>query len=260
MKIYWGTLLKKCDTDKDKFPFGITFYDAPQGGGKTLSMVFDALELQKEFPDLYLISNVKINGWGDRCKYFTSPKELVNILQTPLEPSFPHRANSAYASSSQKTGISQANNTHALIIIDEALSYFSENGGIDPGLMSEITQNRKQRRLMFIATQKFKRVNNRLRDFSLRTVKCRNIFNFQINIVRDDQTVRWDKEEMDFVGKKIRTYIFKRNNDLFSRFDTFAKTNINMTSRTDVLFSPVRAPAQAQAENNNNKKGNLWLK
>lgn len=259
MKIYWGTLFKKCDSDKDKFPFGITFYDAPQGGGKSLSMCFDALELQKQFPDLFLISNMKINGWGDNCIYFNSPKELANILQTPLVPPSPSGAQCLRFVKSKNKSSLQPQNSHSLIIIDEALSYFAENGGIDPGLMSEITQNRKQRRLMFIATQKFKRTNNRLRDFSLRTVKCRNIFNFQINQVRDDQTVKWDKDEMDFVGKKIETRIFKRNNDLFSRFDTFAKTKIDFNARTDTLFTPARAPAQAEVKSD--KKGNsLWLK
>lgn len=228
MKIYWGTLFKKHTPDKDNFPFGITFYDAPQGGGKTLSMVFDALQLKKEYPDLHLISNVKINGWKDAL-YFQTPQELVKLLE--LSDTW----------------------QHTLIIIDEALTYFAENGGIDPGLMSGITQNRKVRRLMFIATQKFKRTNNRLRDFSLRTVKCNNIFSFQYNIVRDDSTTHWDKEEMDFVGNKLYSYIFKRNNDLYSAYDTFAKIKINTNLNTQYL-TPARAPAQAQASNNKGVK------
>lgn len=223
MKIYWSTFLKKHSPDKDKFPFGITFYDAPQGGGKTLSMVFDALQLKKEYPDLHLISNVVINGWKDAL-YFQTPQELVKLLEL------------------------SDNWQHSLIIIDEALTYFAENGGIDPGLMSGITQNRKVRRLMFIATQKFKRTNNRLRDFSLRTVKCNNFLSFQYNIVRDDSTTHWDKEEMDFVGNKLYSYIFKRNNNLYSSYDTFAKIKINTNLRTDYL-TPARAPAQAQANN-----------
>lgn len=234
MKIYWRTLLKKHTPDKDKFPFGITFYDAPQGGGKTLSMVFDALELQKSYPDLVLISNVIINGW-ENAHYFSKPVELVNLLNNQQE------------------------NNHTLVIVDEALTYFAENGGIDPGLMSEITQNRKQRRLMFIATQKFKRTNNRLRDFSLKTVKCNHFFNLQINTVRDDQTTHWDKEQMDFVGKKLYTYVFKRNNELYKRYDTFAKTTINTKMRTDSLFTPARAPAQAQdREKVVIKKKGIW--
>lgn len=228
MRIYWGTLFKKHTPDKDKFPFGITFYDAPQGGGKTLSMVFDALQLKKEYPDLHLISNVEIKGWKDAL-YFQTPDELVKLLEL------------------------SDNWTHTLIIIDEALTYFAENGGIDPGLMSGITQNRKVRRLMFIATQKFKRTNNRLRDFSLRTVKCRSFLSFQYNVVRDDSTTRWDKQEMDFIGEKLYSYIFKRNNELYSSYDTFAKIKINTNLRTDYL-TPARAPAQAQA-NNNNMKG-----
>lgn len=234
MKIYWSTLFKKHTPDRDKFPYGITFYDAPQGGGKTLSMVFDALELVKQFPDLKLISNVIIKDFPNDPLYFNCPFELVTLLNN------------------------QSENAHTLVIIDEALTYFAENGGIDPGLMSEITQNRKQRRLMFIATQKFKRTNNRLRDFSLRTVKCRSFLSFQYNVVRDDSTTRWDKEEMDFLGKKLYSYVFKRNNDLYSRYDTYAKTNINTTQRTTNLFSPARAPAQAQDQEKIIKKKGLW--
>ena len=62
MKVFWRTFRYKYEKDKDGFPFGIRFYDAVQGGGKTLSMVFDALELKKEFPDMVTISNVKIKG------------------------------------------------------------------------------------------------------------------------------------------------------------------------------------------------------
>ena len=233
MRIYWSTLFKKRTPDKDKFPFGITFYDAPQGGGKTLSMVFDALQLKKEYPDLHLISNVQINGWKDPL-YFNTPDELIPLLEL------------------------SDNWQHTLIIIDEALTYFAENGGIDPALMSSITQNRKVRRLMFIATQKFKRTNNRLRDFSLRTVKCRSIFNIlQFNTVRDDSSLKWDKEEMDFVGEKLYSYIFKRNNDLFNSYDTFAKTKINTSLSTTNLFSPAAAPPPAQEQVIKIKKGIL---
>ena len=227
MRIYWGTLFKKHTPDKDKFPFGITFYDAPQGGGKTLSMVFDAQQLKKEYPDLHLISNVVINGWKDAL-YFQTPDELIVLLER---------------SDDWK---------HTLIIIDEALTYFAENGGIDPGLMSAITQNRKVRRLMFIATQKFKRTNNRLRDFSLRTVKCRSFLCFQYNVVRDDSTTHWDKEEMDFIGDKLYSYIFKRHNDLYNSYDTFAKIKIDKNINTQYLM-PARAPAQAQAIIDNKK-------
>lgn len=239
MKIYWGTLLKKHTPDKDKFPFGIWFFDGKQGSGKTLSCVFLALDFKKKYEDLHLISNVEIKEFED-AEYFETPTQLVQILN----------ANS--------------NHKHTLVIIDEALSYFAENGGIDPALMSEITQNRKQRRLMFIATQKFKRVNNRLRDFSMRTIKCRSFFSIQYNVIRDDEELVFDKQSMDFVGHRIGSFLFKRNNELYSKYDTFAKTKIDTTKRTDTLLT-ARAPAPSYTApealpDNKEKKGMLWLK
>lgn len=220
MRIYWRTFFKKHTKDPDTFPFGIRFYDAAQGGGKTLSMVFDAIQLKKEFPDMFLISNVIIKDF-ENLKTFDSVDELIALL----EESQSHK--------------------HTLVIIDEALTYFAENGGIDPALMNKITQNRKCRRFIMLATQKFKRVNNRLRDFSLETVKCSHILNFQINIVRDDTTLIWSKDEMDFIGVRKYIYIFKRNNELYSRFDTFATIRLDTSTRTDSLLQASYTPASA---------------
>lgn len=221
MQIDWRSFTKKYTKDPDGFPFGIRFYDAAQGGGKTLSMVHDALELKKDYPDMITISNVIIKGLPNQ-KNFDSVDELIYLLELSQE----HK--------------------HTLVIIDEALTYFAENGGIDPALMNKITQNRKCRRFMMLATQKFKRVNNRLRDFSLETVKCCHFWFIQFNIVRDDTTLHWDKDEMDFVGLKKYIYIFKRNNDLFKSFDTFASIKIDKNINTNNLFSPAAAPPPPQ--------------
>lgn len=221
MRIDWRSFTKKYTSDKDHFPFGMRFYDSPQGGGKTLSMVHDALELKKEYPDMITISNVMIKGLKNQ-KNFDSVDELIYLLELSEDLK------------------------HTLIIIDEALTYFAENGGIDPALMNKITQNRKCRRFMMLATQKFKRVNNRLRDFSLETVKCIHFWFIQINIVRDDTSLHWDKEEMDFVGNKKYIYIFKRNNELFNCYDTFATIKIDKNINTNNLFSPATAPPPSQ--------------
>lgn len=228
MQIDWRSFRKKYTKDKDCFPFGIRFYDAAQGGGKTLSMVHDALQLKKEYPDMITISNVIIKGLPNQ-KNFETVDELIFLLEKSQE----HK--------------------HTLVIIDEALTYFAENGGIDPALMNKITQNRKCRRFMMLATQKFKRVNNRLRDFSLETVKCCHFWFIQINIVRDDTTLHWDKDEMDFVGQKKYIYIFKRNNDLFNSFNTFASIKIDKNINTNNLFSPAAVPPPPQ-----DKKGFIF--
>ena len=223
MKIYWNTFRLKYEKDPDDFPFGIRFYDAVQGGGKTLSMVFDAIKLKEKYPDMKLISNVKIKDFAD-ATYFDSVDELIEALEKSQD------------------------NKHTLVIIDEALTYFAENGGIDPALMNKITQNRKCRRFMMLATQKFKRVNNRLRDFSMETVFCHNFWFFQVTVVRDDTSLKWDKDEMDFVGQKKYTYIFKRNNRLFNLFDTFASVKIDKNINSLNLLAERASPPAPQID------------
>lgn len=222
MKIYWRTIFKHCSREQDHFPFGIRFYDSVQGGGKSLSMTFDAIQLKKEFPDMKLISNLIIKDFPDQ-ENFDTVDELISLLEQ-----------SQY-------------NKHTLVIIDEALTYFAENGGIDPALMNKITQNRKCRRFIMLATQKFKRINNRLRDFSLETVFCRHFLNLQINIVRDDTKLHWDKDEMDFIGARKYIYIFKRNDEIFSRYDTFASVKIQKGISTTSLL-PAASPPPASRE------------
>lgn len=221
MRIDWRSFTKKFEKEKDLFPFGIRFYDSPQGGGKTLSMVHDALELKNHYPDMITISNVIIKNLKSQWN-FETVDELILLLEKSQE------------------------HNHTLVIIDEALTYFAENGGIDPALMNKITQNRKCRRFIMLATQKFKRINNRLRDFSLETVSCRNFGFIQFNIVRDDTSLHWDKDEMDFVGNRKYIYIFKRNIDLFNSYDTFASIKIDKNISTSSLFSPATAPPPSQ--------------
>lgn len=227
MKIDWRSFKNKFVREVDKFPFGIRFYDAPQGGGKTLSIVHDAIELARCYPDLRIISNVIIRTPGVVMDYFETVDTLIELLE---------------ASQNEK---------HTLVIIDEALTYFAENGGIDPALMNKITQNRKCRRMIYLSTQKFKRVNNRLRDFSMETVFCNHLGFVQVNTVRDDTRLHWDKNEMDFVGDVKYRYIFKRNVKLFNAFDTFQSIKIDKNLNTTSLFS---APAPPPAQ----KEGKWW--
>lgn len=225
MKVFWNTITKKCHLENDSFPFGIRFYDAPMGGGKTLSMVFDTTVLLKQYPDALVFSNIVLKG----VKYyqFNNVAELLKLLDLNYK----------------------TNNKHLIVLIDEGLSYFAENGGIDPALMSSITQLRKNRIFVLISSQKFKRINNRIRDFSLETVHCRCIFKkYQFNTVRDDTQLIFDKQQMDFVGVKKYSYLFKRNDDLFEMYDTLQK--IDITQNVSNLFVQRGSPVATLAQGN----------
>lgn len=221
MKIDFKTFFKRRTPDRDKFPFGIRIYDAPQGQGKSLSMVYDMRKIYNAFDDVSIISNIKLNLPSNiTYQFYSDVKSLIDCLD--------------YAESE---GL-----RHVIVLIDEGLTYFAENGGIDPALMSKITQNRKNRRFLMISTQKFTRLNNRLRDFSLETVQCSHFGPIQINRVRDDTKLVWDKTEMDFVGIKKYTYIFKRNNELFRLYDTNQIIKLDTKTKTGSILGDKSPP------------------
>jgi hypothetical protein len=230
MKIDWRSFTKKFVKDPDDFPFGMVFYDGVMGSGKTLTMVKDALDICKKYDDVLLISNVhfKVDTGAKEVIYFLTINELIAALEK------------------------SQNRKHTWVIIDEALSYFAENGGIDPALMNKITQSRSCRRLICLGSQQFKRVNNRLRDFSMQTIICRNVGRLQINSVRDDKKLHFDKNEMDFVGPVIERRIFKRNKELFDAYDTFEGVKLNTSLSTSSLLQPAAPPPPAA------QKGKGW--
>lgn len=226
MKIYWRTLFRKRDREKDKFPFGVRFYEAYMGEGKSLSSVFDAFQLAYEFPDMLLFSNLKIKDFPAKQINFSTKEDLYNFLIQIDEGKITYK--------------------HILVLIDEALPYFSENQGLSVGTISALTNLRKNRVCMFLNTQKFVRVNNRIRDFSKETVKCSTIFGiFQYNQVRDDKKLVWSKDDMDYVGQKKYSYIFKRHNRLYNSYDTLAKIKTSNT-KDEPLLTVAAAPPPPQ--------------
>lgn len=226
MKVFWRTFLRKRDKDNDKFPFGVRFYEAYMGEGKSLSSVFDAFQLAYAFPDMLLFSNLRIKDFPSDQINFSTKEELYNFLM--------------------EIDADKVNYKHILILIDEALPYFSENQGLSVGTISALTNLRKNKVCIFLNTQKFTRVNNRIRDFSKETVKCSTLFGiFQYNQVRDDKKLVWSKDEMDYIGAKKYSYIFKRHNRLYNSYDTLAKIKTS-TTKDEPLLSGAAAPPPPQ--------------
>lgn len=237
MRLDIKSFFKKYVKDPDSFPFGMVFYDGVMGSGKSLTMVKDCIDICKNYQDVLVISNIefKVPIGAREIIYFESVDELLTALEY------------------------SQNTKHTWVIIDEALTYFAENGGIDPALMNKITQSRSCRRLICLGSQSFKRVNNRLRDFSMMTIQCNNIGRIQVNSVRDDRRLHWDKQEMDFVGPIIEYRIFKRNKELFDSYDTFAgvrlNKNISTTSLTPASSPPAVREWSSMLDNIIKKKG-----
>lgn len=200
MRVYWRTFKDKYKRPpKNQFPVGSIVFKGYQGSGKTLSLVQYVIELQKEFPDCLIYSNVIINGL-DNFKLITDDNVLNEALTVKNGPQ----------------GVA--------VVLDEAHLYFGKKSGIPLDVLTAISQQRKDRRRMIFTSQIWEELDISLRKQVKDIVSCRNIFGFiQINTVSDGETLTYDKLKSAYVANKRYTYIFKHNELLYQRYDTYQK-------------------------------------
>lgn len=204
MKIYWDTFPKKYTRPPaNLFPTGSRVYKGFQGSGKTLSMVKYALDLSKKFPECYVFANFKIKGIRN-FMYITNDDVLK------------------YALTLKRGALG------VLVLLDEAHLYFNKKSGISLDVLTCISQQRKDRRKLVFSSQIWEELDISLRKQVKEIVNCRCIAgHFQCNIISDGETLAYDKLQSQYVAKKIRTEIFKHNNELYSSYDTLQKIITN---------------------------------
>lgn len=204
MKIYFTTFKEKWTKPTEpEFPTGTRAYKGHQGKGKTLSMVYDTLNIFWEWEKCHLWSNVKIKvdeKDKHRYHYFNDNKGLTESLKY----------------SNGKDGI--------ILLIDEAHLFFNRKTGISLDMLTTISQQRKDRRKIIISSQIWEDLDISLRKQVPEIVNCNCLFKrIQINTVFKGHTLRWSKELSSYVADKNYTYIFKHFDKLYERYDTYQK-------------------------------------
>lgn len=204
MKVYWDTFKKHWTKPaKGQFPTGSRVYKGFQGSGKTLSMAKYALDLAKAYPNCQVFSNFKLKGI-DNYHYIKTDDDLKYALAL-------------------KNGADGV-----LVLLDEAHLYFGKKSGISLDVLTAISQQRKDRRRIVFSSQIWEELDISLRKQVKEIVSCRCMFGFlQINTISDGETLTWDKMQSCYTAKKIRTEIFKHNEELYNAYDTYQKIITN---------------------------------
>lgn len=199
MRIDWKSFTKKWTRPRGKqFPTGSIVFKGFQGSGKTLSLVKYALDIKKEFPKCKIYSNVILYD----IDYIYIKDDI--ILSQALND--------------------QNGANGVLIILDEAHLYFNKKNGIPLDVLTCISQQRKDRRRLCFTSQIWEELDVSLRKQVKEVVACRNLFGMiQINTISDGESISYDKMQGTWTAKKIRTDIFKHNNELYKRYDTRQK-------------------------------------
>lgn len=210
--------------------FGTCIFCGAQGYGKTLSAVEYVKKLMQKYPMCILVTNIAINSLpfnakcivkGDTADVFTFDGVKVNLdyLSNFNNP----RVVIEYSGLDDLKYIN--NKEYGVIyLIDELHLELNslESKNIDIDVMTEISQQRKQRKHIVGTSQIYMRLAKPLREQVHDVVICRNFFGLlQFNKWVDGDTI----QETD-KGLKCNVkgrYLWFHSPEMYQDYDTYAK-------------------------------------
>lgn len=180
------------EKEPDFFPYqGLIIFEGRQGTGKTISMVEFITRINKEFP----LSKVTTNfGLISEDKKLKDWRILTDY----------------------KNGI------HGVIVgLDELQNWFSSNDSknFPPEMLSVITQNRKNRRIIVGTSQNFYLLAKAIRSQATEVRRCSTLFGC-LTIVRRFEPIL-DSEGNVIEFKNRGSYFFVHNKKLRNSYDTY---------------------------------------
>ena len=134
--------------DKFAFPYnGIWIYEGNQGCGKTISMVHDILKYCNSFPDLRVLDNLGIYAVCCQNEHLADWRQIIDFKNG-------------------KKGV--------IVCLDELQNWFSckQSKNFPPEMLSVVTQNRKNTRLIVGTAQKFYMLSKDIRTQATEVRSC----------------------------------------------------------------------------------------
>ena len=216
---------------------GLVIFVGSQGSGKTLSAVEYIKKLLVKYPKMKLVTNVLIKDYEYQNFNDFLKNNYPKILYQNFEELTPYQQDQLKKDYLLLNRIFQFKNSDDLIqydnldegvvyFIDEIQLYFNslESKNINPEVMTEISQQRKQRRHIVATSQIFGRMAKPLREQFSTVINCRCLFGFlQHNqvLLRDD--IQDSIDDMHPVGKISMNIWFFHSPKMYKSYDTYAK-------------------------------------
>ena len=195
-RIFWDAprqiVIDQANRPPDFFPHqGCIIFTGRQGRGKTVSMVHQALTLKHLYRKAKLIDNINIKGQDEDLKHW---KQLIDY----------------------KNGMKGV-----VVCIDEMQNWFSSAQSKDfpPEMLSVITQNRKNRRIILGTSQSFHLLAKSIRSQATEVRECNTFFGCMTFVVRREPFL---DSEGNVIKMKFRgMYMFVHNRELREAYDTW---------------------------------------
>lgn len=170
---------------------GVVIFTGRQGRGKSIAMTHYLLELKKKYPDSKLMSNYELVGEDMKLYHW---QQLIAFK----------------------------NGAKGVIVgIDEMQNWFSsaQSKNFPPEMLSVITQNRKNRRLICGTAQQFYMLAKNIRTQCTEVRKCRTFFNCVTFVKRVVLEISNEGEVKDEINAGF--YFFVHSPELRASYDTY---------------------------------------
>lgn len=180
--------------------YGLTLFTGRQGGGKTMTLVWEAERYREKYPDLYICSNF---GYIHQNEPLTSLTDIPNAVLRAREL--------------KKIGV--------LILWDEIQNDFDSFSKVNKDVLRVVTQQRKQAIKILGTSQVFTRVSKALREQTYDVAICRT---FAGRYTRakfydaDEFSHNIDKPEAKQQMFSKRRLSFIQTDELRELYDSFA--------------------------------------
>ena len=186
-------------------PDGLLVFIGAQGSGKTLSAVNYVYNLLETYPKSLLVSNIELTDYpfdNERVFYFNDATDLTKYN------------NGEYG---------------VIFLIDEIQLYFNslQSKNINIDVMTQISQQRKQRKHIIGTSQVFGRMAKPLREQFSNVILCKSYLNIlQKNSLIDRDSLEGEESTgTNITGQVKKNFWFFRSPKMFKRYDTYAIIN-----------------------------------
>lgn len=206
MGVEWNTFTKKRRRIKRGFPVGTVFFTGKQGAGKSLSATHYLQMLKNKYPGLYIYSNIhlaiadKVIKSEEVSEYILDKKTDENGEEIPI----------------------------AFFLDEIQTVLFSGKKSVSFETFKAICQQRKALKTIIGTMQEFLDLDIKYRRQLQAQVECFHYGAVQFELWKDPDTLKFDQEKNDYVGKTRRINIWKRHNEAYDIYDTYEIVNATM--------------------------------
>lgn len=220
------------------WPTGTQVYTGKQGSGKTISAVYHLLKLKQRYPLAWIVSNLDLKTYrGIKPQSETHLQQIINKGD-------PSKHYISYSTVEElHLVLTKVNNDKfgVIYIIDEIHTYFNAlNSKNTPMFVfTEISQQRKQRKLIIGTSQIFLRMEKALREQCDNLIVCRTIMGiWTFQKAYDGMTLDQDYDGT-LKGNLKKSGWFFHNRNIRNAFDTYQKV-VSSEVQYEQLMKPLK--------------------